>query len=46
MAPAWLEKFIVRADPTPDAIRSKGEPTLKLEYTSLAEHRRIISIPG
>jgi hypothetical protein len=47
MAPAWLEKFIVREDPSPDPRRTSSEkPTLKLQYQSLADHRRILTIDG
>ena len=48
MAPSWLEKFIVRSDSpsTPDTRRGTETPVLKLKYTSLAEHRRILTIDG
>jgi hypothetical protein len=47
MAPAWLEKFIVREDPLPDPRRTSSEkPTLKLQYQSSADHRRILNIDG
>jgi hypothetical protein len=47
MAPAWLERFIVREDPSPDPRRTSSEkPTLKLQYQSLADHRRILTIDG
>ncbi|KAH6858822.1 hypothetical protein BKA58DRAFT_393110 [Alternaria rosae] len=48
MASAWLEKFIVRNDesPTPDSRRGTDTPVLKLKYTSLAEHRRILTAEG
>lgn len=42
MAPAWLEKFIVREDATPDPRRSSDQPTLELHYTALSDHRRIL----
>ncbi|RGP60996.1 hypothetical protein FSPOR_10310 [Fusarium sporotrichioides] len=44
MAPSWLEKFIVRADATPDPQRSTGSSTLQLYYTALPGHRRLIGI--
>jgi hypothetical protein len=47
MAPAWLEKFIVREDPSPDPRRTSSEkPALKLQYQSLADHRRILTVDG
>ncbi|KPA37182.1 hypothetical protein FLAG1_10013 [Fusarium langsethiae] len=46
MAPSWLEKFIVRADATPDPQRSTGSSTLQLYYTALPRHRRLIGIKG
>jgi hypothetical protein len=47
MAPAWLEKFIVREDPSPDPRRTSSEkPALKLQYQSLADHRRILTVNG
>jgi hypothetical protein len=47
MAPAWLEKFIVREDPSPDPRRTSSEtPVLKLQYKSLADHRRILTVDG
>ena len=49
MSPAWMEKFIVREDPsgpTPDARRTSDKPVLKLQYHSLADHRRILTIEG
>lgn len=42
MAPAWLEKFIVREDATPDPRRSSDQPTLELHYTATSDHRRIL----
>jgi hypothetical protein len=47
MAPAWLEKFIVREDPSPDPRRTSSEkPALKLQYQSMADHRRILTVDG
>jgi hypothetical protein len=46
VAPAWLEKFIVREDPSPDPRRASEKPTLKLQYQSLADHRRILTVEG
>lgn len=47
MAPAWLEKFIVRGEPPiPDARRETDEPILKLQYTDMGDHRRILTIEG
>ena len=46
MAPAWLEKFIVREDATPDPRRTSERPLLELHYTSLAHHRRILGVQG
>jgi hypothetical protein len=47
MAPAWLEKFIVREDPSPDPRRTSSEkPALKLQYQSLADHHRILTVDG
>lgn len=43
MAPAWLEKFIVREDATPDAQRRSDQPSLELHYTAISDHRRILS---
>ncbi|CAN9108082.1 unnamed protein product [Alternaria alternata] len=47
MAPSWMEKFIVRGEPPiPDPLRTSSQPTLSLNYSALAEHRRILSAPG
>ncbi|KAJ4316589.1 hypothetical protein N0V84_007786 [Fusarium piperis] len=46
MAPAWLEKHIVRADPTPDPRRAKEQPALEIHYTVLMGHRRILGVQG
>ncbi|KAI8656195.1 hypothetical protein NCS55_01274400 [Fusarium keratoplasticum] len=46
MAPAWLEKHIVRADPTPDPRRAKEQPALEIHYTALMGHRRILGVEG
>ncbi|RSL75662.1 hypothetical protein BHE90_013854 [Fusarium euwallaceae] len=46
MAPAWLEKHIVRNDPTPDPRRSKEQPAIEVHYTSLMGHRRILGLQG
>jgi hypothetical protein len=47
MAPAWLEKFIVRGEPPiPDARRGTDEPILKLQYTDMGDHRRILTVDG
>ncbi|KZL85365.1 hypothetical protein CI238_07374 [Colletotrichum incanum] len=46
MAPAWLEKHIVRSDPTPDPRRSKERPALEMHYTALMDHRRILGVEG
>jgi hypothetical protein len=47
MAPAWLEKFIVRGEPPiPDPLRTSSQPTLSLHYTALAEHRRTLTVSG
>src|SRR5690242_15729410 len=46
MAPAWLEKFIVRTDATPDARRTSDTPVLLIHYTALAAHRRILGVEG
>jgi len=47
MAPSWMEKFIVRGEPPiPDTLRTSSQPTLSLNYSALAEHRRILSAPG
>ncbi|KAH7414568.1 hypothetical protein DE146DRAFT_640694 [Phaeosphaeria sp. MPI-PUGE-AT-0046c] len=44
MAPAWLEKFIVREDATPDPRRSSDRPTLEIQYTAVGDHRRVASV--
>ncbi|GJC80894.1 hypothetical protein ColLi_03732 [Colletotrichum liriopes] len=46
MAPAWLEKYIVREDASPDPRRSKERPALEMHYTVLLEHRRILGVEG
>lgn len=46
MAPSWLEKFIVREDPIPDARRTTDKPTFKLQYSSVADHRRTLTVEG
>ena len=46
MAPAWLEKFIVREDPSPDVRRTSDKPILKLEYHSVADRRRTLTVEG
>ncbi|CAN9148336.1 unnamed protein product [Alternaria alternata] len=47
MAPSWMEKFIVRGEPPiPDPLGTSSQPTLFLNYSALAEHRRILSAPG
>ncbi|CAN9092204.1 hypothetical protein CUC08_Gglean007142 [Alternaria sp. MG1] len=47
MAPSWMEKFIVRGEPpSPDPLRTSSQSTLSLNYSALAEHRRILSAPG
>jgi len=48
MAPSWLDRFIVRSDspPTLDARRGTDTPVLKLKYSSLAEHRRVLTVDG
>ncbi|KXH43203.1 hypothetical protein CSAL01_03484 [Colletotrichum salicis] len=46
MAPGWLEKFIVRADATPDKRRTGEVPALEIHYTALKEHRRILGVKG
>ncbi|KAM0425587.1 hypothetical protein ACHAPT_009118 [Fusarium lateritium] len=46
MAPAWLEKFIVRTDATPDPRRTKERPALEMHYTALVGHRRILGVQG
>ncbi|OBR03117.1 hypothetical protein CH63R_14343 [Colletotrichum higginsianum IMI 349063] len=46
MAPAWLEKYIVRADTTPDSRRSNEQPALEIHYTVLQGHRRILGVQG
>ena len=46
MAPGWLEKFIVRADASPDARRTSEKPTLNLQYHSVADHRRTLTVEG
>jgi hypothetical protein len=41
-----MEKFIVRGEPPiPDPLRTLSQPTLSLNYSALAEHRRILSAP-
>lgn len=46
MPPAWLEKFIVREDATPDPRRSEEKPALEMHYTALVNHRRILGLKG
>ncbi|KAJ4991631.1 hypothetical protein SVAN01_02746 [Stagonosporopsis vannaccii] len=46
MAPAWLEKFIVRADTTPDPLLASGQPVQEFHYTVIADHRRTVSKQG
>jgi hypothetical protein len=46
MAPAWLEKFIVREDATPDSRRSSDQPILSIHYSALDGHRRILGVDG
>ncbi|KAL3297996.1 hypothetical protein RB213_007674 [Colletotrichum asianum] len=46
MAPAWLEKYIVRVDATPDPRRNNEQPVLELKYTALVGHRRIVGVDG
>ncbi|OAG16152.1 hypothetical protein CC77DRAFT_389535 [Alternaria alternata] len=47
MAPSWMEKFITRGEPPiPDPLRASSQPTLSLNYSALAEHRRVLSAPG
>lgn len=46
MAPAWLEKFIVRVDANPDPRRNTERPVLEMHYTVLIDHRRIIGVVG
>lgn len=42
-----MEKFIVRGEPPiPDPLRTSSQPTLSLNYSALAEHRRSLSAPG
>jgi hypothetical protein len=42
-----MEKFIVRGEPPiPDPLRTSSQPTLSLNYSALAEHRRVLSAPG
>ena len=42
-----MEKFIVRGEPpSPDPLRTSSQSTLSLNYSALAEHRRILSVPG
>jgi hypothetical protein len=42
-----MEKFIVRGEPpSPDPLRTSSQSTLSLNYSALAEHRRILSAPG
>ncbi|OHE92176.1 hypothetical protein CORC01_12521 [Colletotrichum orchidophilum] len=44
MAPAWLEKFIVRVDATPDKRRSEETPGLEIHYAALENHRRVLGV--
>ncbi|KAH7016027.1 uncharacterized protein B0I36DRAFT_425515 [Microdochium trichocladiopsis] len=48
MPPAWMEKFITRADVTPDARLSSGaRPAVEVHYTALTGgHRRILRVAG
>jgi hypothetical protein len=48
MAPSWLGKFIVREDASPDPVRtsSSSKATLKLQYTSLSDHKRTLTPEG
>ncbi|KAK2758513.1 hypothetical protein CKAH01_05561 [Colletotrichum kahawae] len=46
MAPAWLEKYIVRVDATPDPRRNSEQPVHELNYTALVGHRRIVGVNG
>ncbi|WYZ42240.1 hypothetical protein EsH8_V_001135 [Colletotrichum jinshuiense] len=46
MAPAWLEKYIVRVDATPDPRRSNEQPALEMHYTVVEAHRRILGVQG
>ncbi|KAI9146819.1 hypothetical protein HJFPF1_13387 [Paramyrothecium foliicola] len=46
MAPAWLEKHIVRVDATPDPKRSTEQPAFELKYTALEDHRRVVGVVG
>ncbi|KAH7174885.1 uncharacterized protein B0J16DRAFT_349312 [Fusarium flagelliforme] len=41
--PAWLEKFIVRVDATPE---DSPEPVLSLQYSTEADHERTVSVAG
>jgi hypothetical protein len=41
-----MEKFIKRVDATPDARRGTDQPILKLQYTSVADYRRILMGEG
>jgi hypothetical protein len=46
MAPSWLERFIVREDASPDTRRTSDKPTIKLQYTSLDDHKRTLTVEG
>ncbi|KAH7308577.1 hypothetical protein B0I35DRAFT_360543 [Stachybotrys elegans] len=46
MAPAWLEKFIVRDPLIPDPRLNNEQPSLEIHYTDVGDHRRILKAVG
>ncbi|KAH7323245.1 hypothetical protein B0I35DRAFT_500121 [Stachybotrys elegans] len=46
MAPAWLEKHIVREDPSPDPRRGKEQPVFEFKYSDVEAHHRVLTVEG